>query len=463
MNDDLDAIRHAVRLGIAPGKVGKIGLQFNTDHAAIANPRRQAKAHGANTRSEVEHAGAWRRRRRGRQEHGIHGDAIAAPGLPKSDAARQQRIFCGGRFHKGTASSLTTSCRNIGVRLGDYFQIMATVVSLEGKRKAPSLEPLLALCADDMARVDREIVARMRSPVTLIPELANHLVGAGGKRMRPLLTVAAARLCGYREPDDDRHVKLATCVEFIHSATLLHDDVVDVSALRRGKPTANSLWGDKASVLVGDFLFTRAFELMVDVGSLDILGVLSRASSTIAEGEVLQLVTQRDSSTPEATYLEVIKAKTAKLFAAAAEVGAMIAGRNGPERVALESFGMNLGIAFQLVDDALDYAGREAKLGKSVGDDFREGKITLPVILAFLRGGRVDREFWKRTLEKLDQRPDDLERAQSLIERHNALTDTLERARHYGAMARDALGLFGDSPLKDALLEAVDFAIDRAH
>ncbi|MBN9490984.1 MAG: polyprenyl synthetase family protein [Alphaproteobacteria bacterium] len=340
---------------------------------------------------------------------------------------------------------------------------MATVVSLEGKRKAPSLEPLLALCADDMARVDREILARMRSPVALIPELANHLVGAGGKRMRPLLTVAAARLCGYREPDDDRHVKLATCVEFIHSATLLHDDVVDVSALRRGKPTANSLWGDKASVLVGDFLFTRAFELMVDVGSLDILGVLSRASSTIAEGEVLQLVTQRDSSTPEATYLEVIKAKTAKLFAAAAEVGAMIAGRNGPERVALESFGMNLGIAFQLVDDALDYAGREAKLGKSVGDDFREGKITLPVILAFLRGGRVDREFWKRTLEKLDQRPDDLERAQSLIERHNALTDTLERARHYGAMARDALGLFGDSPLKDALLEAVDFAIDRAH
>ena len=340
---------------------------------------------------------------------------------------------------------------------------MATVVSLEGKRKAPSLEPLLALCAEDMVRVDREIVARMRSPVSLIPELANHLVGAGGKRMRPLLTVAAARLCGYGSPDDDRHVKLATCVEFIHSATLLHDDVVDVSALRRGKPTANSVWGDKASVLVGDFLFTRAFELMVDVGSVDILGVLSRASSTIAEGEVLQLVTQRDSSTPEATYLEVIKAKTAKLFAAAAEVGAMIAGRNGAERVALESFGMNLGIAFQLVDDALDYAGREAKLGKSVGDDFREGKITLPVILAFLRGGRVDREFWRRTLEKLDQRPEDLERAQSLIERHNALTDTLERARHYGAMARDALGLFGDTPLKSALLEAVDFAIDRAH
>jgi len=339
---------------------------------------------------------------------------------------------------------------------------MATVVSLEGKRKAPSLDPLLTLCSDDMQRVDREIVARMRSPVALIPELANHLVGAGGKRMRPLLTVAAARLCGY-SADDDSHIKLATCVEFIHSATLLHDDVVDVSALRRGKPTANTVWGDKASVLVGDFLFTRSFELMVDVGSLDILGVLSRASSTIAEGEVLQLVTQRDISTPEATYLEVIKAKTAKLFAAAAEVGAIVAGRNGPERVALESFGMNLGIAFQLVDDALDYSGREAQLGKTVGDDFREGKITLPVILAFLRGGAVDREFWRRTVQKLEQRPEDMAQAQTLIERHNAVADTFERARHYGAMARDALGLFGDTPLKSAMLEAVDFAIDRAH
>jgi octaprenyl-diphosphate synthase len=339
---------------------------------------------------------------------------------------------------------------------------MATVVSLEGKRKAPSLDPLLSLCADDMARVDREILARMRSPVALIPQLASHLVGAGGKRMRPLLTIAAARMCGY-VAEDDRHIKLATCVEFIHSATLLHDDVVDVSELRRGKPTANTLWGDKASVLVGDFLFTRSFELMVDVGSLDILGVLSRASSTIAEGEVLQLVTQRDISTPEATYLEVIKAKTAKLFAAAAEVGAIVAGRNGPERVALESFGMNLGIAFQLVDDALDYSGREAQLGKTVGDDFREGKITLPVILAFLRGGAVDREFWKRTVQKLEQRPDDLAQAQSLIERHHAVADTFERARHYGSMARDALGLFGNTALKAAMLEAVDFAIDRAH
>ena len=339
---------------------------------------------------------------------------------------------------------------------------MANVVSLEGKRRQPSLEPLLAYCADDMAQIDREILSRMRSPVTLIPELANHLVGAGGKRLRPLLTVAAARLCGYRARDD-RHIKLATCVEFIHSATLLHDDVIDVSNLRRGKPSANAVWGDKASVLVGDFLFTRSFELMVDVGSLEILGVLSRASSTIAEGEVLQLVSQRNISTPEATYLEVIKAKTAKLFAAASEVGAMIAGAAGPERVALESYGMNLGIAFQLVDDALDYVGREAKLGKTVGDDFREGKITLPVILAFLRGSKVEREFWKRTIEALDQREGDLGQAQTLIERHKTVGDTFERARHYGAMARDALGLFPDTTLKAALLEAVDFAIDRAY
>jgi len=339
---------------------------------------------------------------------------------------------------------------------------MATVVTFEGKRKTPSLEPLLSLCADDMAQVDREILARMRSPVALIPELANHLVGAGGKRMRPLLTVAAARLCGYTATDD-RHIKLATCVEFIHSATLLHDDVVDVSALRRGKPSANAVWGDKASVLVGDFLFTRSFELMVDVGSLDILGVLSRASSTIAEGEVLQLVTQRDISTPEATYLEVIKAKTAKLFAAAAEVGAMVAGRDGPERVALESFGMNLGIAFQLVDDVLDYGGKAAKLGKNIGDDFREGKITLPVVLAFRRGNDGERKFWVKALERGEIGDSDLDHAIGLMTKHRALEDTVSRARHYGAIAKDALALFPGSTMKQALEEAVEFCITRTH
>ena len=459
MDDRRHPFSHAIEFGIAPRQVRQLGLQLDSDNAAVGNPRGKAKADGTNPGAQIEHALARFGIDRGSQQHGVDCDTIAAGGLQQPDAAAQQGIFGHARFH--ARDHVTTSCRNNRSRSGDS-SIMATVVSLEGKRKTPSLEPLLSLCADDMVQVDREILARMRSPVALIPELANHLVGAGGKRMRPLLTVAAARLCGHGS-GDDRHIKLATCVEFIHSATLLHDDVVDVSALRRGKPSANSLWGDKASVLVGDFLFTRAFELMVDVGSLDILSVLSSASSTIAEGEVLQLVSQRDTSTPEATYLQVIKGKTAKLFAAAAEVGAMIAGRNGPERVALESFGMNLGIAFQLVDDALDYSGREAQLGKSVGDDFREGKITLPVILAYLRGRTVEREFWKRTIERLDQRDSDLQHAQSLLDRHGALSDTLERARHYGAMARDALGLFADAPLKAALLEAVDFATDRAH
>ncbi|MGE3651243.1 MAG: polyprenyl synthetase family protein [Reyranellaceae bacterium] len=338
---------------------------------------------------------------------------------------------------------------------------MAVVVTLDDKRRrGPSLEPLLALCAADLERVNRVISGGMQSPVALIPKLADYLVGAGGKRMRPLLTIAAAQLCGYR---GEHHVQLAACVEFIHSATLLHDDVVDGSDLRRGKPAANSVWGNKASVLVGDFLFTRAFELMVEVGSIDVLGILSNASSVIAEGEVLQLSIANDISIGEGVYMDVIKAKTAKLFAAAAEVSPVIAGRPQAERVALAAYGMNLGIAFQLVDDALDYGGTAAKLGKAVGDDFREGKVTLPVILAFLRGDAEERAFWKRVMEKLEQTDADLHRALELMQKHGALADTLDRARHYGAMARDALGLFADSPVKRAMVEAIDFAIERAH
>ena len=338
---------------------------------------------------------------------------------------------------------------------------MAVVVTLDEKRRrGPSLEPLLALCAADLERVNRVITSGMQSQVALIPKLADYLVNAGGKRMRPLLTIAAAQLCGYR---GEHHVQLAASVEFIHSATLLHDDVVDGSDLRRGKPAANSVWGNKASVLVGDFLFTRAFELMVEVGSIEVLGILSNASSVIAEGEVLQLTIANDISVGEGVYMDVIKAKTAKLFAAAAEVSPVIAGRPQAERGALAAYGMNLGIAFQLVDDALDYGGTAAKLGKAVGDDFREGKVTLPVILAFLRGDAEERAFWKRVMEKLEQTDADLQHALALLQKHNALADTLDRARHYGAMARDALGLFADSPVKRAMLEAIDFAIERAH
>ena len=341
---------------------------------------------------------------------------------------------------------------------------MAIVVNLEGGRdrgRAPSLAPLMSLVGDDLKRVNEVILRRMHSPVALIPQLAGHIVAAGGKRMRPMLTLAAARLCGVTA--SERHVNLAACVEFIHTATLLHDDVVDESDLRRGRATANAVWGNKASVLVGDFLFSRAFEVMVEDGSVDVLRILSHASAVIAEGEVLQLTTANDTETTENAYLEVIKAKTATLFAAAARVGAVVANRPKIEEEALESYGLNLGIAFQLVDDVIDYASTAEKMGKSVGDDFRDGKITLPVVLAFLRGDEPERQFWRRTLEGLDQKPGDLEHAIDLMTRHGSLRDTVERARHYGAIARDALGIFPDHPVKRALGELVEFAIHRAH
>jgi octaprenyl-diphosphate synthase len=339
---------------------------------------------------------------------------------------------------------------------------VAVVVSLEERNRAAraDLSDLLALTAQDMAAVNALILARMQSPVELIPQLAGHLIAAGGKRLRPMLTVASARLCGY---EGTRHHRLATAVEFIHTATLLHDDVVDESDLRRGLATANAVWGNKPSVLVGDFLFARAFELMVADGSLRVLEILSRASAIITEGEVMQLVTANDVATSEGAYLEVIKSKTAALFAAACRIGAVIAERPRAEEEALDEYGRNLGIVYQLVDDALDYAADQAKLGKTVGDDFREGKITLPTILAYLRGEEEERAFWRRTLEELRQEPQDLDRAIQLMRRHGALEDTISRARHYGAMARDALGVFADGREKRALTDVVDFCIERGH
>jgi octaprenyl-diphosphate synthase len=331
----------------------------------------------------------------------------------------------------------------------------------ERGKKPPSLDALTALVSADLEKVNRCIVERMHSPVALIPQLAGHIIAAGGKRLRPMLTLAAARLCGHT---GQRHIKLSACVEFIHTATLLHDDVVDDSNLRRGMASANALFGNKPSVLVGDFLFSRSFELMVEDGSLQVLQILSRASSVIAEGEVLQLITANDTSTNEDSYLEVIRAKTAALFAAACRIGAVVADRPKVEEEALESYGLNLGIAFQLIDDVLDYSARQEKLGKEIGDDFREGKITLPVILAFRRGDDEDRAFWRRTLEDLDQDESgrDLQHAIQLLEKNLSLQDTVMRARHYGAIARDALGIFPDSPVKAALIDIIDFCIDRA-
>jgi octaprenyl-diphosphate synthase len=340
---------------------------------------------------------------------------------------------------------------------------VAVIVNLEeerGKGRKPSLNALSALVGDELRLVNERIVQSMQSPVALIPQLAGHIVAAGGKRLRPLLTLAAAKLAGYR---GDRHIGLAACVEFIHTATLLHDDVVDESDLRRGLATANALWGNKASVLVGDFLFSRAFQIMVADGSLRVLEILSGASAIIAEGEVLQLQTSNDTATSEQAYLDVIRSKTAALFAAACRIGAVVADRPKAEEEALDSYGLNLGIAFQLIDDVLDYAAAQPELGKTVGDDFHDGKITLPVILAFRRGDAQERTFWRRTLEDREQRDGDLAQAMTLLSRHGALRDSVARAAHYGAIARDALGIFADGPEKRAMLEAVDFAIERAH
>jgi len=322
------------------------------------------------------------------------------------------------------------------------------------------IDRLVDLVSTDMERVNATILARTGSEVAMIPEVANHLISSGGKRLRPMLTIAMARLAGYRA---DGHVKLAAAVEFMHTATLLHDDVVDESELRRGKLAARMLWGNEASVLVGDFLLGQAFKMMVEVGNLRALEILSAAAAIIAEGEVMQLAAAKNTATTEDEYLAVIRAKTAELFAAACEVGPVLAERPKADLAACRSFGMNLGIAFQLVDDALDYGGKSAKLGKNVGDDFREGKITLPIVLSFRRGSELEREFWVRTIERGDAADGDLEHALGLMANHRALEDTIGRAQHYGAMAKDALALFPASPMKQALEQAVEFCIARAH
>ena len=343
-----------------------------------------------------------------------------------------------------------------------------------------ALRALSELLEDDMAACNRAIVARMDSPVPLIPQLAAHLVAAGGKRLRPLLTLASARLCGYvpeagsaRGPGSGlagpasrpvaRHVGLAACVEFIHTATLLHDDVVDDSQLRRGLASANAVFGNKASVLVGDFLFARSFQLMTDDGSLKVMAILSAAAATIAEGEVLQMATQNDLSTPVERYLQVIHGKTAALFAAACRVGAVVASRPETDELALEAFGTNLGMAFQLVDDALDYAADQAALGKTVGDDFREGKITLPVLTAYERGDETERVFWRRTIEMSEHGDDDLEQAMTLIARRDAIGVTLRRAGQYAQAARDALRAFPDTRIRRLMGDVAMYTVSRGH
>ncbi|GGI74592.1 farnesyltranstransferase [Polymorphobacter multimanifer] len=335
----------------------------------------------------------------------------------------------------------------------------AKVLSLR-PRGTPSLSGLMVLAGPGLTAVNHVIIDRMQSPVALIPELAGHLIAGGGKRLRPMLTLGCAALLDY---GGTRHHKLAAAVEFIHTATLLHDDVVDASGLRRGKATANRLWGNPASVLVGDFLFSRAFELMVEDGSLRVLKILSSASAIIAEGEVAQLTAQREVETSEDRYLEIITAKTAALFSAACQISGVVAERGPDVENALESYGRNLGIAFQLVDDAIDFVSDADTMGKDVGDDFRDGKVTLPIILAYARGSEDERQFWRDAMRGKRVGPEDLIEAQRLLGTSKAISDTMARARHYGARAMDALSGFPNGPARRALTETVEFAIARAY
>jgi octaprenyl-diphosphate synthase len=327
------------------------------------------------------------------------------------------------------------------------------------RARSTPVETLSDLLAEDMAAVDALIHERLQSPVGVIPNLSIHLIDAGGKRIRPLITLAAARLLG---GGGEAPRKLAAAVEFIHTATLLHDDVVDDSGLRRGRQSANRLWGNPASVLVGDFLFARSFNLMVEAGDLAVLDILARAASVIAEGEVMQLAAANDADTALDRYLRIIEAKTAALFAAAAKSGAYAAGCPGAEADALERYGRNLGLAFQLVDDALDYDGRQGAMGKNVGDDFREGKVTMPVVLARDAADADELDFWRRVMSG-DQREDDFARAQSILRRRDAIVRTLSAARAYADSARAALHNLPRNPYSDALVDLADFVVERGH
>ncbi|RJX71795.1 polyprenyl synthetase family protein [Tsuneonella suprasediminis] len=327
-------------------------------------------------------------------------------------------------------------------------------------RHDATLDPMLALTAPGMNAVNAVILDRMQSKIPLIPALAGHLISGGGKRLRPMLTLAGAELVGYQ---GNRHHKLAASVEFIHTATLLHDDVVDGSDLRRGKAAANIIFGNPATVLVGDFLFSRSFELMVEDGSLKVLKILSGASAIIAEGEVDQLTAQRQIETSEERYLAIIGAKTAALFAAASRIAAVVAECDDVKEQALDDYGRNLGIAFQLVDDAIDYDSDAATMGKDRGDDFREGKMTLPVILAYARGTDAERKFWKAAISGHRDGDDALEEAVALIAKYDAVADTRQRARHFAQRAIDALSIFPENRARAAMSEAAQFAVARGY
>lgn len=335
------------------------------------------------------------------------------------------------------------------------------MIPLEDVRETgQKLQPLLDLVSEDLEAINRIILDKAVSDVDMIPELAHHLIDSGGKRLRPMLALASAKLCGY---GGNGHIRTASAVEFMHTATLLHDDVVDESATRRGRKTARMIWGNQASVLVGDFLLGQAFKMFVDVGSLTVLRIMSNAAATIAEGEVMQLAAAKNTSTTEDDYLSIINSKTAALFSAAAESGAALAQRPTEEQAALRSYGKISALRFSWSTTRSTILGDSSRLGKSVGDDFREGKITLPVILSFRRGSNDERQFWNRTIAEGEIADGDLEHAVSLMRKHKAIEATFERARSYGSIARDALAIFPASREKDALEQVIGFCISRTH
>ena len=322
-----------------------------------------------------------------------------------------------------------------------------------------SVDDLQLYFAQDMQAVDKLINSYITSNVTpVISELSNHLINAGGKRLRPLLTLAASDLCNYSGAS---HIKLAAAIEYIHTATLLHDDVVDESFQRRGKPTANILWDNQSSVLVGDYLFSKSFQLMVETDSLKVLSILADASSTISEGEILQLSAVRNIKTDESAYFKIIEGKTAALFAAATEVGAVISNVEDKEADALANFGKALGISFQITDDLLDYVGSEEALGKNIGDDFKEGKVTLPLIKAISKSSKEEKRFWEEVINKGMQKSSDLEHALLLMRQHNVFDETRSEAIKWSKKARNYLDIFPESKTKVILQELTYFVVER--
>ena len=337
---------------------------------------------------------------------------------------------------------------------------MGSVIPLK-KEIDNSYLKLKNLAGDKLDEVSQRIKYKLASEINLIHKMTEYHVKSGGKRIRPLLTLASAKLCGYK--DGSRDVNLAACIELIHNATLLHDDVIDNSKLRRGIKTSNSIWGNQSSVLVGDYLFSRCFEMMVEDGSEEILKLLSSTSSRIAQGEVLQLEHKGDVDLLEETYFNIISMKTAALFAAATRVGACLGNKNKKEKDALESYGKNLGLAFQIADDALDYFSSKTVFGKEIGKDFYEGKTTLPLIIIFQRANSEERNFLKEIFKKKNRNEDDFSETLALINKYKALDATFKRAEYFVNVSHDALGIFQHSEEKDVLQKLTEFSLNRSY